>query len=111
MSVTLGALVIAIATKFSVLLSERHRQERAAGHDMVGALRRTYRHTGAAVAASGVTAIAGFGVLVLSDIAMLRDFGLVTLIDLQRLARGSARGAARGAGAGGCHYREAPVGL
>jgi hypothetical protein len=34
------------------------------------------------VAASGVTAIAGFGVLALSDIAMLRDFGLVTLIDL-----------------------------
>jgi hypothetical protein len=34
------------------------------------------------VAASGVTAIAGFGVLALSDIRMLRDFGLVTLIDL-----------------------------
>ncbi len=82
MSVTLGALVIAIATEFSVLLSERHRQERQAGHDVVQALRRTYSHTGAAVAASGVTAIAGFGVLVLSDIAMLRDFGLVTLIDL-----------------------------
>ncbi len=82
MSVTLGALVIAIATEFSVLLSERHRQERAAGHDVVQALRRTYSHTGAAVAASGVTAIAGFGVLMLSDIAMLRDFGLVTLIDL-----------------------------
>jgi hypothetical protein len=29
-----------------------------------------------------VTAIAGFGVLALSDISMLRDFGLVTLIDL-----------------------------
>ncbi len=82
MSVTLGALVIAIATEFSVLLAERHRQERLAGHNVVEALRRTYRHTGAAVAASGVTAIAGFGVLVLSDIAMLRDFGLVTLIDL-----------------------------
>lgn len=82
MSVTLGALVIAISTEFSVLLAERHRQERLAGHDVVEALRRTYRHTGAAVAASGVTAIAGFGVLGLSDIAMLRDFGLVTLIDL-----------------------------
>jgi hydrophobe/amphiphile efflux-3 (HAE3) family protein len=82
MSLTLGALVIAITTEFSVLLSERHRQERLAGHDLVQALRRTYRHTGAAVAASGVTAIAGFGVLVLSDIAMLRDFGLVTVIDL-----------------------------
>jgi uncharacterized protein len=82
MSVTLGALVIAISTEFSVLLSERHRQERLAGHDTIEALRRTYRRTGAAVAASGVTAIAGFGVLVLSDITMLRDFGLVTLIDL-----------------------------
>jgi uncharacterized protein len=82
MSVTLGALVIAIATEFSVLLSERHRQERLAGHDVAEALRRTYRHTGAAVAASGVTAITGFGVLTLSNIAMLRDFGLVTLIDL-----------------------------
>ncbi len=82
MSVTLGALVIAISTEFSVLLSERHRQERLAGHDTIEALRRTYRRTGAAVAASGVTAIAGFGVLTLSDIRMLRDFGLVTLIDL-----------------------------
>ena len=82
MSLTLGALVIAITTEFSVLLSERHRQERLEGHDVVRALARTYRHTGAAVAASGVTAIAGFGVLVLSDIAMLRDFGLVTVIDL-----------------------------
>jgi predicted RND superfamily exporter protein len=82
MSVTLGALVIAISTEFSVLLSERHRQERLAGHDTRTALRRAYSRTGAAVAASGVTAIAGFGVLALSDIRMLRDFGLVTLIDL-----------------------------
>ena len=82
MSVTLGALVIAISTEFSVLLSERYRQERLRGQDAIEALRRTYTRTGAAVAASGVTVIAGFGVLVLSDIRMLRDFGLVTLIDL-----------------------------
>ncbi len=82
MSVTLGALVIAISTEFSVLLSERQRQERAAGCSTAESLRRAYSHTGAAVAASGVTAIAGFGVLALSSIAMLRDFGLVTLVDL-----------------------------
>ncbi len=82
MSVTLGALVIAISTEFSVLLSERHRQERIAGYDTIEALRRSYRRTGAAVAASGATATMGFGVLVLSEITMLRDFGLVTLIDL-----------------------------
>ncbi len=82
MSATLGALVIAISTEFSVLLSERFRQERAAGHDLSEALARTYRSTGAAVLASGVTAIVGFGVLIFSNITMLRDFGFVTLVDL-----------------------------
>lgn len=82
LSVVLGTLVIAIATEFSVLLSERYRQERLDGSGVEEALRRTYRSTGAAVLASGVTAIAGFAVLVLSDIRMLRDFGVVTVIDL-----------------------------
>ncbi len=82
MSVTLGALVIAISTEFSVLLSERYRAERALGHDPRAALARTYRSTGAAVLASGATAIAGFAVLIVSDIRMLRDFGFVTVVDL-----------------------------
>jgi uncharacterized protein len=82
MSVVLGALVIAIATEFSVLLAERYRGERAAGHGPGEALQRTYRSTGAAVLASGTTAIAGFAVLVVSDIKMLRDFGFVTVVDL-----------------------------
>jgi uncharacterized protein len=82
MSATLGALVIAISTEFSVLLSERYRSERRSGLDAAQALARTYRHTGSAVLTSGITAIAGFGVLSLSSITMLRDFGLVTLIDL-----------------------------
>jgi hydrophobe/amphiphile efflux-3 (HAE3) family protein len=82
MSVTLGALVIAISTEFSVLLAERFRAERAAGWSPPEALARTYRSTGAAVLASGTTAIAGFAVLIVSSIAMLRDFGFVTVIDL-----------------------------
>jgi hydrophobe/amphiphile efflux-3 (HAE3) family protein len=82
MSATLGALVIAISTEFSVLLAERYRRERLAGFSEADALRRTYESTGRAVLASGITAIAGFGVLVASDITMLRDFGFVTLIDL-----------------------------
>ena len=82
MSATLGALVIAISTEFSVLLSERFGAERRAGRAPEEALARTYRYTGSAVLTSGITAIAGFGVLSLSSITMLRDFGLVTLIDL-----------------------------
>ncbi len=82
MSATLGALVIAIATEFSVLLSARYHEERDAGGSLGEALRRAFARTGAAVAASGVTAIAGFAVLAATNIRMLRDFGLVTVFDL-----------------------------
>jgi uncharacterized protein len=82
MSVTLGALVIAISTEFSVLLSSRYLQERAAGAGPARAIERTYASTGAAVLASGATAIAGFAALIASDIRMLRDFGIVTVVDL-----------------------------
>ncbi len=82
MSVTLGALVIAISTEFSVLLSARYREERASGAAPARALEATYASTGAAVLASGVTAIAGFAALAASDIRMLRDFGILTVVDL-----------------------------
>jgi predicted RND superfamily exporter protein len=81
MSAALSALVIALSTEFAVLLAARYRSERAS-FEAEEALARTYRSTGAAVLASGVTAIAGFAVLIASDIPMLRDFGLVTVIDL-----------------------------
>jgi uncharacterized protein len=94
MSATLGALVIAIATEFSVILSSRYERERQTGLSVGEALRTTYLKTGPAVLASGVTAIAGFAVLaiaglpLLDDIGLisvapvLRDFGLVTVADL-----------------------------
>ncbi len=82
MSVTLGALVIAITTEFSVLLSSRYRQERDAGAGPARAIELAYASTGAAVLASGATAIAGFAALIASDIRMLRDFGIVTVVDL-----------------------------
>lgn len=82
MSVTLGALVIAISTEFSVLLSARYRQERDAGAPPARAVELAYSSTGAAVMASGVTAIAGFAALIASDIRMLRDFGILTVVDL-----------------------------
>jgi predicted RND superfamily exporter protein len=82
MSITLGALVIAISTEFSVLLSARYQEERAGGAGPARAIELAYASTGAAVLASGATAIAGFGALVASDIRMLRDFGIVTVVDL-----------------------------
>jgi uncharacterized protein len=82
MSAALGALTIAIATEFGVLLVGRFHEERNGGAGVEEALRRAYARTGAAVLASGITAIAGFAVLIASEIQMLRDFGAVTVIDL-----------------------------
>jgi uncharacterized protein len=82
MSAALGALTIAIATEFSVILAARFRQERRAGREVGAALEGAYSRTGAAVLASGITAIAGFAVLIASDVRMLREFGFVTVIDL-----------------------------
>jgi uncharacterized protein len=82
MSATLGALVIALTTEFAVLLEGRFRQELRDGHGVSDALRRTYSSTGAAVLASGATAIAGFAVLAFSDVRMLQEFGIVTVVDL-----------------------------
>jgi uncharacterized protein len=82
MSAALGALTIAIATEFSVILAARFRQERRAGRELGAALNAAYTRTGAAVLASAVTAIAGFAVLIASDVRMLREFGFVTVIDL-----------------------------
>lgn len=81
-SAVLGVMVVAISTEFSVILSSRYRQERRAGADPDLALERTYATSGAAVLASGLTVIIGFAALLASDIPMLRDFGLVTLVDL-----------------------------
>jgi uncharacterized protein len=88
MSAALGALTIAIATEFGVLLVGRFHEERGSGAGVEAALSRAYARTGAAVLASGVTAVAGFAVLIASDVRMLRDFGLVTVIDLSAALAG-----------------------
>ena len=82
MSAALGALTIAIATEFSVILAARFHEERGDGRSVADALRGAYSRTGPAVLASGITVTAGFAVLIVSDVSMLRDFGFVTVIDL-----------------------------
>jgi uncharacterized protein len=82
MSAALGALTIAIATEFSVILAARFREERGGGLAAAEAIKAAYARTGPAVLASAVTVLAGFAVLIASDVSMLRDFGFVTVIDL-----------------------------
>jgi hydrophobe/amphiphile efflux-3 (HAE3) family protein len=81
-SAALGALVIAIATEFAVLLSERQHAELRSGDDAEAALSRALGTTGRAIVVSGSTVVAGFAVLGFSDIRVLRDFGLATVVNL-----------------------------
>lgn len=92
MSATLGALVIAVSTEFSIILASRFWEERRSGAAVGESLRRTYSRAGFATLSSAATVIAGFAVLALagplgsiglpSVAPILSDFGLVTVVDL-----------------------------
>ena len=84
MSAALGVFIIAIAGEFTLLIHMQYLRERkdSAQVDVIEAFRRAYKTIGPAVFASGVTAIAGFAALAVSDINMLRGFALVAVVDL-----------------------------
>ena len=82
LSAVLSVMVVAVATEFGVILAARYREEMASGESGVKAMREAYGRTGMAVAASAVTAIAGFAALGASDIPVVREFGLVAVLDL-----------------------------
>ena len=82
LSAAFGAVVIAISTEFAVLLSERQRAESESGRGLNEAIDRAVGTTGRAIVISGVTVVTGFAVLAFSDIRVLRDFGIATVINL-----------------------------
>lgn len=82
MTATLGVLVLAISTEFSVILASRYFQARHRGLGSRLAIEYVYKTTGMAVAVSALTATLGFAVLIASDVAMFSQFGVVTVIDL-----------------------------
>lgn len=84
MSAALGVFIIAIAGEFTLLIHMQYLRERADAPSLgtIDAFRKAYTNIGPAVFASGVTAIAGFAVLAVSDINMLRGFAIVAVVDL-----------------------------
>jgi len=79
MSAVLGVLVIGIGTEFIVLLLGRYEEERKhrdeTPHDaMVIAISKT----GRAIVTTALTTLGGFGVLIVSNFVMVRDFGIAT---------------------------------
>jgi hypothetical protein len=82
LTAVLGSLIIGIGVEFTVLLMERYSEERQRGKEPATAMEVAVGRIGRAITASGLTVLAGFAALLLSDFPMLRDFGMVAVIDL-----------------------------
>jgi uncharacterized protein len=76
---TLAALAIGIGVPFTIHVTHRFTELRAASPDVVTALRGTARQTGGALAGSALTTMIGFGVLTTSTLVPFRQLGFVTV--------------------------------
>jgi len=80
---TLNALIIGIGVEFTILLMMRYYEERGNGEEPFVAMVTAMTKIGRAIVASGMTVIGGFGALLIArDFAILRDFGVVTMINV-----------------------------
>ena len=76
----LGILIVGVNTEFMVLLSSRYEEEKKNGELPHNAMVIAAAKMGRAIIATGVTTLAGFGVLIASKFVMISDFGIVTAV-------------------------------
>jgi predicted RND superfamily exporter protein len=79
---TLGALVLGMGTEMTVMLMERYLEERKSGKQKTESIVIAVTKIGKAIIASGLTTIGGFSVLMASEFIILKDFGLMTVINI-----------------------------
>ena len=79
---TMGALVLGMGTEMTVMLLERYLEERKSGKEKLESMIITVTRIGKAIVASGLTTIGGFSVLMASQFIILRDFGLMTVVNI-----------------------------
>lgn len=79
---TLGALVLGMGTEMTIMLLERYLEERNLGRRKDEAMSITIKNIGKATIASGLTTVGGFSVLMTSKFLILKDFGLMTVINI-----------------------------
>jgi predicted RND superfamily exporter protein len=77
-----GPLVVAACTEFTSLILLRFIEERKRGFSPKEAVDITAARTGRAFIVSGLTAIAGVGIIATSNLPLLRDFGIVVGINV-----------------------------
>ncbi len=76
------ALSIGIGVDYTIHVIHRFTEELEHGRTLIGATTETLRTTGSALVGSALTTALGFGVLVLSPLLPMRQFGIVTAITI-----------------------------
>ena len=76
----LGVLVVGICTEFMVLLMGRYDEEKQGGLSPREAMVTALAKIGRAIVTTALTTLGGFGVLIVSNFVMIRDFGIATVV-------------------------------
>jgi predicted RND superfamily exporter protein len=79
---TLGALILGMGTEMTVMVMERYVEERKNGYSKSDAMIIAISRIGKAILASGLTTMGGFSVLMFSEFVILKDFGMMTVINI-----------------------------
>ncbi len=75
---TISAIAIGIGIPYMIHITHRYLEDRDRCESPEDAIANTLTHTGGALAGSGLTTVAGFGILVTSTTIPFRQFGFVT---------------------------------
>jgi len=76
----MGVLIIGICTEFMVLLMGRYEEEKRLGLSPQEAMLTALSKIGRAIVTTALTTLGGFGVLIVSNFVMIRDFGIATVV-------------------------------
>ena len=76
------SLTIGLGVAYSIHVSQRYHQQLQRSESVWGALRTTVTGTGGALLGSAATTAGGFGVLMLSFVGSLQQFGFITAISI-----------------------------
>lgn len=76
----LGVLIIGICTEFMVLLMGRYEEEKRLGLPPRDAMVTALSKIGRAIVTTALTTLGGFGILIVSNFVMIRDFGIATVV-------------------------------
>jgi hypothetical protein len=82
LTATLGALIIGIGTEFTILIMDRYEKNKNEFMPVDETIADSIQMIGKPILISAITTIGGFPALIISDFEILKNFGIMTVINL-----------------------------